>query len=132
MPPDWFELDLVMYLNISESVSSIEGSRNRKRRKKRKPKYQLESSTTNDGYKSSGLSELTHASSERLQNSSLKGTIEELCTNGEDKKVLKNGGSSSLPKPQRDQHSARSSANNVASKAELSVSKEVSVINGTA
>lgn len=117
---------------FTESVSSIDGSRNRKRKKKKKPKYQVGGSNANDDYKSSEFSELsTQASTERLQHNSFKDTLEP-CTNGEDKNVLKNGGLPFLPKPQRDQHPARSAAaNSVPCKAELSVSKEVSVINGT-
>ncbi|GBM10591.1 Synaptic functional regulator FMR1 [Araneus ventricosus] len=114
-----------------ESVSSVEGSRNRRRKKKKKPKYHGEGSNTSDDYRSSGFSELSTQASERSQNNSLQDASEP-CTNGEDKKVAKNGGTHSLPKPQRDPHSPRPQSNNVPNKTELSVSKETSVINGTA
>ncbi|GFR15649.1 synaptic functional regulator FMR1 [Trichonephila clavata] len=114
-----------------ESVSSVEGSRNRRRKKKKKPKYHGEGGNASDDYRSSGFSELSTQASERSQNNSHQDTSEP-CTNGEDKKVMKNGGSQSLPKPQRDSHPPKSQSSNVPSKTELSVSKESSVINGTA
>ncbi|XP_055929388.1 fragile X messenger ribonucleoprotein 1 homolog [Argiope bruennichi] len=115
-----------------ESVSSVEGSRNRRRKKKKKPKYHGDGSNTSDDYRSSGFSELSTQVSERSQNNSLQDASEP-CTNGADKKAAKNGGSHSLPKPQRDPHSPRPQSNNVTNnKTELSVSKETSVINGTA
>lgn len=114
----------------AESVSSIEGCRNRRRRKKKKPKYHGEiSNTSDDTYRGSSgyLSELTtQASSERSHNNS---NTSEPCTNGEDSKIIKNGSPHSS-KQSRDTHIIRSLSNSVPNTAELSVSKETSVVNG--
>lgn len=113
---------------ITESVSSVEGSRNRRRRKKKKSKYHGESSNaSDDNYRSSGFSEpSTHASSD-LSHSSFPSTSEP-CTNGEDSKSIKNGSpNSSLSK----QSNSRSLSNSVPNKAEHSVSKDATSLNGS-
>nr|XP_042897037.1 synaptic functional regulator FMR1 [Parasteatoda tepidariorum] len=112
-----------------ESISSLESSRNRRRRKKKKQRYVGDNNNGTEDYRASGFSELsTQASSDRSQNNSLQSATEP-CVNGDDKKVLKNGGSHPLPKQPRDKQSNRLS--NGTNKTE-SISKETSsVSNGT-
>lgn len=115
-----------------ESISSIEGLRNRRRRKKKKSRYHGESSNaSDDNFKSSGFSDQSiQALSDRSHNSSFHNSSEP-CTNGENIKILKNKSLHPSSKQPSDIHHTRSLSNNIPNIAELSLSKETPVINGS-